>query len=439
MSKYSIPTDAYAKIVNEEIDDKKTIDFLMNIVSIWDEIIANIYSGNDENVHKLYTDLKLRRDKHPELSEIIRLRKNITLYGEKQKYYTDKENYIFLASADDAYCGKGGIHYLQLLRQIKAQLYDGIHIPSALFDKLKYWDPAKKKNKVSSKQKQIQDTWNDAQGWAEPNKERLKPQPWNGLGKGAGVDGQVFLRFVEKNCCILGGVIRGNQWFSDNAYENNSTTYSSKYIQDSLHGIEESTFLNDERSENKEKYSTPDINALDSNILASTNKDAQDSLPCSSTPHVIDDKELGRISEEIRTRQAIAEKFVHPRQAPIQNALIKQLHNFFSPQGGNVTWEDERVDIKLVAPDSSITFIEIKPAPTTREAIRLAIGQLLEYCHYPDTSKADRLVIVSDADPHIKDMEYLGHLKNLYNISFRYVYWPPGAKELPSERLIDFI
>lgn len=150
-------------------------------------------------------------------------------------------------------------------------------------------------------------------------------------------------------------------------------------------------------------------------------------------------KELARFSEELRIRRVEAGKPFFPRQAPIQNALAKQLDGFFRPKNGKVTCEDERVDIKLVAPDSSITFIEIKPASSAREAIRLALGQLLEYAHYSNANKANRLVIVSDAKPNTEDIAYLTHLKTLYDIPIRYVYWPPSTKKLPVERMSDFV
>jgi|GEM_PF-972727 len=166
-------------------------------------------------------------------------------------------------------------------------------------------------------------------------------------------------------------------------------------------------------------------------------------IPAVTVPHTDknrpDNKALGRFSEEIRARRAEAGKPFLPRQAPIQNALAIQLDDFFRPKNGKVTCEDSRVDIKLVAPDNSITFIEIKPASSAREAIRLAIGQLLEYSHYPNTSKANRFVIVSDAKPNADDMKYLGHLQGLYAIPVRYVHWPLNTKSFPAERLSDFV
>jgi hypothetical protein len=167
--------------------------------------------------------------------------------------------------------------------------------------------------------------------------------------------------------------------------------------------------------------------------------------PAVSVPHTVINKsvetkkELDRFSEEIRTRRADSGKPFYPRQAPIQNALAKQLNNFLMPKNCKVTCEDERVDVKIIEPNGSKTFIEIKPATSAREAIRLALGQLLEYSHYPDTSKAALLVIVSDASPEQSDFVYLKNLKKIYNIPVRYVHWPLGAKKLPENELSNFL
>ena len=150
-------------------------------------------------------------------------------------------------------------------------------------------------------------------------------------------------------------------------------------------------------------------------------------------------KELDRFSEEILTRRADSGKPFYPRQAPIQNALARQLNSFLIQKNCEVTCEDERVDIKIVEPNGSKTFIEIKPATSAREAIRLALGQLLEYSHYPDTSKAAQLIIVSDASLEQNDFVYLKNLRKSYNIPVRYVHWPLGAKKLPDNELSNFL
>lgn len=147
---------------------------------------------------------------------------------------------------------------------------------------------------------------------------------------------------------------------------------------------------------------------------------------------------LNRFSEEIRFRRAINAKEYSPRQAPIQNRLSKQLEDVYGPQGYQIYCEDNRVDIS-VRKNDKVSFLEIKPANTAREAIRLALGQLLEYAHYPQEDKSNRLVIVSDVPLEQKDKQYIQKLQNTYGIPLRYVYWPKGKKRIPLDKLKECI
>ena len=151
-------------------------------------------------------------------------------------------------------------------------------------------------------------------------------------------------------------------------------------------------------------------------------------------------KALDRFKEEISYRRAITGKTVTPRQAPIQNRLSVQLAAYFAPQGYKVVPEDNRVDISLTSPNGSVTFIEIKPANSARNAIRQAIGQLLEYAHFPAENKAQRLIVVSDAElsPSGDEKKYLSHLSKLYGISIDYIHWPQGCESLPETSLDCF-
>lgn len=151
------------------------------------------------------------------------------------------------------------------------------------------------------------------------------------------------------------------------------------------------------------------------------------------------DEILNRFSEEIYERRCASGKLVVPRQAPIQNALAMQLHSAFSSKGYRVTCEDQRVDMKLFDPNGFASFIEIKPASSAREAIRLALGQLIEYSHYPAAKRADKLIIVSDASPSVEDIGYIDLLRITYNLPLEYVHWPLGATALSQGQLASFL
>lgn len=145
--------------------------------------------------------------------------------------------------------------------------------------------------------------------------------------------------------------------------------------------------------------------------------------------------ELDRFSELIRSRRSISGKQFLPRQAPIQNALALQLNDFIAPQGGRVTCEDERVDIKIVTANGETTFIEIKPADSARESIRLALGQLMEYAHYPNRDRSIRFIIVGDAEDTDNDRDYIAFLNKNYSLPVRYVYWNPEGKCLSDQQI----
>ena len=106
----------------------------------------------------------------------------------------------------------------------------------------------------------------------------------------------------------------------------------------------------------------------------------------------------------------------------------------YGPEGYQVRCEDNRVDISIRRKDYT-GFLEIKPADSAREAIRLALGQLLEYAHYPETDKAQNLVVVSDAAPGSDDERYIQKLQQRYDIPLCYVHWPKRAQEISSGEL----
>lgn len=143
------------------------------------------------------------------------------------------------------------------------------------------------------------------------------------------------------------------------------------------------------------------------------------------------EERVDRFSEQIIKHKEIAGKEFSPRQAPIQNSLARQLKKFYAPKNGIVTCENDRVDIKLITHDGLATFIEIKPASSARQAIRQAIGQLLEYAHYSEEDRADKLVIVSDARPEDEDLRYLDHLMRTYHLGISYVYCPADTVLTP--------
>jgi hypothetical protein len=114
----------------------------------------------------------------------------------------------------------------------------------------------------------------------------------------------------------------------------------------------------------------------------------------------------------------------------LQNRLYQKLCSEYGKEP--VEYEDEFVDIKFQVNDT-VTFIEIKMELTVKRCIRLALGQLLEYTHYPSETRAQKLIVVGDAFPKIEDVTYLKQLRTIYNIPVYYSRWDWDKESLSEE------
>jgi hypothetical protein len=110
------------------------------------------------------------------------------------------------------------------------------------------------------------------------------------------------------------------------------------------------------------------------------------------------------------------------RHKVLQNALFQCL----SAEAGdsNVAIEHEldlglRVD-GAVRLGTQFAFYELKVAPSVQACVRPAIGQLLEYAHWPAASRARELIIVGEcaADPEAE--QYLRFLRDTFSLPIWY-------------------
>ena len=159
-----------------------------------------------------------------------------------------------------------------------------------------------------------------------------------------------------------------------------------------------------------------------------------DSLPMNylqqnlATPptNQIDDDDPTR-SEEGRTRAAVEATTYDPHHVKLQNTLYRKLCSLYGQS--NVEYETDFVDI-ILNNNQMTTFIEIKTYLTAKRCIREAIGQLLEYSHYPRLSKAHVLLVVGDARPTLEDGSYLTFLRRNYNLPIKYSRWNWSQNDL---------
>ena len=122
-------------------------------------------------------------------------------------------------------------------------------------------------------------------------------------------------------------------------------------------------------------------------------------------------------SERERTRAAQEGVRFDPGHVRLQNRLYGHLCEKYG--SAHVLYENNYVDLTLNEP-TGCTYFEIKMESTVKRCIRSALGQLLEYAHYPTGSRAKRLVVVGDVLPTDDDRRYMSLLREKYRIPIYY-------------------
>lgn len=157
-------------------------------------------------------------------------------------------------------------------------------------------------------------------------------------------------------------------------------------------------------------------------------------LPSISETEGVALNSLNKRSEHSRKRTAQDGVEYDPTHVRLQNRVYDLLLEKYGV--GRVFYERGYVDISIET-DKSTTLIEIKTAPTAKRCMREAIGQLLEYAHYPKTKKSCELVIMGDAPMTRKDESYLELLRAQYDLPLHYsqYVWQDGSMKGWGEHL----
>ena len=106
-----------------------------------------------------------------------------------------------------------------------------------------------------------------------------------------------------------------------------------------------------------------------------------------------------------------------PQHNKMQNAIKEILDK--SGDYSKIELEKNYVDITATLPDGRIDFYELKTS-SAKASLREAIGQILEYVHYPSNKNADRMIIVGPNKPDKYDRQYLGYLRDTYHLPIWY-------------------
>lgn len=105
--------------------------------------------------------------------------------------------------------------------------------------------------------------------------------------------------------------------------------------------------------------------------------------------------------------------------------------------GDNVDQEStigsRRIDVALKERRGYV-FYEIKTYPSLRTSVREALGQLLEYAHYPESDNAFKLIVVTQSthsDQSKKEAQrYIARLRKLYHLPIYLCYFDKKSKTL---------
>jgi hypothetical protein len=113
---------------------------------------------------------------------------------------------------------------------------------------------------------------------------------------------------------------------------------------------------------------------------------------------------------------------INVRHSIIQNKLVKQLIEKYG--NDNVSPEvrifGNKIDV-VVNDNGKNYFYEIKSAPTARDCIRQAIGQILDYAYWPGQKNADKIFIVGEGILESDTKSYLSYLNNNFGIGIEYI------------------
>jgi hypothetical protein len=110
------------------------------------------------------------------------------------------------------------------------------------------------------------------------------------------------------------------------------------------------------------------------------------------------------------------------RHSKIQEKLVDDLFKKFG--NNNVSLEHpingNKIDV-VVNDNGMIYFYEIKTAPTARDCIRQALGQIFDYAYWPGLRNANKLFIVGENTIDKNTENYLNFLKEQYGIILEYI------------------
>lgn len=120
-----------------------------------------------------------------------------------------------------------------------------------------------------------------------------------------------------------------------------------------------------------------------------------------------------------------------PYHNQMQNAIFELLkskkYNY-----KKVFIEKGWIDIKAKTQHNTWHFFELK-TDNPKQSIRKALGQILEYAYFPNTEKAEKLIIISDEKPNKDVIKYLDHIRDKFKLPITYRHFNIETNELSDD------
>lgn len=119
----------------------------------------------------------------------------------------------------------------------------------------------------------------------------------------------------------------------------------------------------------------------------------------------------------------------------LQTKFLKYLQNKYGKaivKRECTAYGASRIDVTRKT-ETGYLFYEIKTYNSLRTSIREGIGQLLEYCLYPNVNEAEGIILVSHVAPSDEVKSYLNHIKNFINLPFSYIHFDIEKEDIISE------
>jgi len=120
-----------------------------------------------------------------------------------------------------------------------------------------------------------------------------------------------------------------------------------------------------------------------------------------------------------------------PYHDQMQNAIFELLKTS-QYDYKKVFIEKGRVDLKAKTQQDRWHYFELK-TDNPKQSIRKALGQILEYAYFPDTEKADKLIIIADEKPNQDVIKYLDHIRTMFELPISYRHFNLDTNELSDD------